>query len=231
MSVELLQTMEWSKLCWDQCFEKLIPLDLVLPKVGEIYPVKFEKNEDFIREGYGFILWKPPHSELNGWDDKRPSEILKSYVIKGLLNNVKGNGLAFDFEVTSIIKLVEYFNCIDEEGHSPLSHIGQPDGTSRIQWQDAKSVFMAKVGEYIYLSGTECETSLEVILSIEGDIICIHYSATLHGPAFYETKVTRYYLNSRECNLFKRLMDDAQVIEEYTNSKLHKNQVLGAEYW
>ena len=85
MSIELLQTMEWSKLCWDQSFEEIMSLDLILPKTGEIYSVRFEENEDFVREGSAFILWQPPHSELNGWDDKRPSEITK----KSFDDNIK----------------------------------------------------------------------------------------------------------------------------------------------
>jgi len=231
MSIELLQTMEWSKLCWDQSFKEIMPLDLVLPKTGEIYSVKFEKNEDFVREGSAFILWQPPHSELNGWDDKRPSEILKSYVLKGFLKPIDETGLAFDFEVLSRIKLVDCFSLVDEEDKSPLSYVGQPEGPPRIQWQDTRKVFMAKILDYIYLSGSECETSLEVILSYEGDRICIHYSATLHAPAFYETKITKYYLDSIEYKLFKRLFAKAELIEDYSYRDIMENQVLGAEYW
>ncbi|WP_185234715.1 hypothetical protein [Teredinibacter franksiae] len=231
MSIELLQTMEWSKLCWDQSFEEIMPLDLVLPKTGEIYSVKFEENEDFVTEGSAFILWQPPHSELNGWDDKRPSEILKSYVLKGFLKPIDEARLAFDFEVLSRIKLVDCFSLVDEEDKSPLSYVGQPEGPPRMQWQNTRKVFMAKIGDYIYLSGSECETSLEVILSHEGDRICIHYSATLHAPAFYETKITKYYLDSIEYKLFRQLFVKAELIEDYSYKDIMENQVLGAEYW
>ncbi|PCJ16186.1 MAG: hypothetical protein COB04_11600 [Gammaproteobacteria bacterium] len=231
MSIELLQTMEWSRLCWDQSFEKLMELDSILPKVGETYSVKFENNEDFVQEGHARILWQPPHSELNGWSDKRPTEILKSYVIEGKLKNSSESGLAFDLEVLNRIKLVDYFNRIDEEKRSPLSYVGQSDGTSKIQWQDARRILKAKVGDYIYLSGSDNETRLEVILSYRGDSICLHYSATLPVPSFYETKITKYYLDNNELQLFRRLVSDATHIDDESDDMLMEKQIYGAEYW
>lgn len=76
-AIQILQTMQWSKLCW----EEVIKLDSLLPKVGKTYPIKLDENEDYAEEGKAYILWLPPHSELNGWWDKRPSKILKSYVL------------------------------------------------------------------------------------------------------------------------------------------------------
>ena len=222
--------MEWSQLCWDQSFEKIMQLDLILPKVGDTYPVKFESNENFVRGGSAFILWQPPHSELNGWYDKRPTEILKSYVLRGLLKPTNERGLAFDFKVLSRIKLVDYFNLVKEGDMSPLSYVGQIKGPPKIQWQGARKILMAKVGDYTYLSGYECETSLEAILAYEGGQICIHYSATLHGPAFYETKITKYYLNNMEQELFEQLIAKAELIEDSCRD-VSENQILGAEYY
>ncbi len=231
MSIELLQTMEWSKLCWDQSFEKLIGLDILLPKIGKQYPVKLERNEDFSKEGQAFILWQPPHSELNGWYDKRPSEILRSYVVEGNLKNPSSNGLSFDFEVIRCLRLVECFSRAKEEKRSPLSSVGQPDGSSRIQWQDARSVTKSRIGGYLYLSGSECETSLEVILSYEKERLCLHYSATLHMPAHFETVITKYYLGNEEYALFEKLISSADEIIDNSIELLEENQVYGAEYW
>jgi len=47
LAIELLQTMQWSKLCWDASWEEVIDLETLLPKVGQQYPIKFEENEDF----------------------------------------------------------------------------------------------------------------------------------------------------------------------------------------
>jgi hypothetical protein len=231
MSIELLQTMQWSQLCWDRSFDKFIELDIILPKIGAVYPVKLQRNESFSKEGNAFILWKPPHSELNGWDDKRPTEILKSYVLEGIIKNSSASGLDFDFEVVNRFRFQDLFSKVTEDEKSPLSEIGQPDGSSLIQWQDARGVLKAKIDDFWYLSGSECETSLEVIFSYEKETICLHYSATLHHPAFYETKITKYYLNDVEYKLFKQLISHADEITDNSISELQENQIYGAEYW
>jgi hypothetical protein len=231
MSIELIQTMQWTSLCWENSWENIVELDNVLPKIGNVYPVKIQNNEDFAKEGKAFILWQPPHSELNGWDDKRPSEILKSYVLDGLIKNTSPNGLEFDFEVNDRIRLINFFSIVSLEDKSPLSYIGQQNGTSLVQWSGANYLFKAKVGDYWYLSGHECETSLEMIFSYVGDKICIHYSATLHTPAWYETKVTKYFLNESENIAISKVITKATEIFEENKETLQENQVYGAEYY
>jgi hypothetical protein len=231
MSIELIQTMQWTQLCWEISFESIIELDNVLPKIGKVYPIKIEENEDFAKEGKAFLLWQPPHSELNGWYDKRPSEILKSYVLDGLIKNTSTNGLEFDFEVKDRIRLIDFFSVVNLDEKSPLSRIGQQNGTSLIQWSDADHLLKAKVGDYWYLSGHECQTSLEVIFSYVGDRICIHYSTTLHTPAWYETKVTKYFLDEIEHIVISKLVEKATELFEVNKYTLQENQVYGAEYY
>ena len=232
MSIELIQTMQWTNLCWEDSFESIIELDTILPRIGEVYPIKLEENEDFAKEGKAFLLWQPPHSELNGWHDKRPSEILKSYVLDGVIKNASPNGLEFDFEVNDRIGLIDFFSVASLDEVSPLSRIGgQPNGTSSIQWSEASYLLKAKVGDYWYLSGHECQTSLEVIFSYVGDKICIHYSATLHTPAWYETKVTKYFLDESENIVISDRVKKATEIFEPNKYTLQENQIYGAEYW
>jgi len=232
MSIELLQTMEWSKLCWDLSFERIIELDSLLPSIGKTYPVKFARNEEFVEEeGYSFLLWQPPHSELNGWYDKRPSEILRSYVLGGTLKHKGSSGLAFEFEVKARARLVDFFSRTDEQKQSPLAYIGHTNGLSTLQWQDAYGVIKSKVGDFIYLSGSECETLLEAILSFDNDRVCLHYSATLPNPSNYETVVAKYYLSREERIVFDRLLSQAKEVEDSSIESLDENHVYGAEYW
>jgi hypothetical protein len=231
MSIELIQTMQWTQLCWDASFENIVDLDNVLPKIGEVYPAKIERNEDFAKEGKAFLLWQPPHSELNGWYDKRPSEILKSYVLDGLIKNISPNRLEFDFEVNSRIRLIDLFSTINLDQESPLSRVGKINKPDLIQWSDAQYLLKAKIGDYWYLSGHECETSLELIFSYIGDRICIHYSATLHTPAWYETKVTKYFLVESEYRVIIKVIGKATEIFESNQWTLQENQVYGAEYY
>lgn len=79
--IYLFQTMSWTKLNWDLSWSEKISLSELLPKVNHSYPIELGKeNKDYAKEGKVYFLWQPPHSELNGWYDKRPSEILKSYI-------------------------------------------------------------------------------------------------------------------------------------------------------
>jgi hypothetical protein len=231
MSIELLQTMEWSRLCWDQSFEKVIDIERILPKKGEIYPVNLTENEDYAKEGCVYFLWQPPHSELNGWGDKRPSEILRSYVLKGNLKHSETHGVQFDFQVLNRIELLEVFDQVDEDQNSPLSYIGKSAGESTLQWNDARGIIKYSVGKFIFLSGTECESSLEAILSYDSEKLCLHYSATLHSPATYETVVTKYYPSPKEIITFQRLIDDAVEMVDESIESLQGNQIFGAEYW
>ncbi len=232
MSIELIQTMQWAKLCWEISFESILEIDNVLPKIGEVYPIKIQGNEDYlVKEGKAFVLWQPPHSELNGWYDKRPSEILKSYVLDGLIKNIDSNRLEFDFEIKDRMMLTDFFGTVDLDEASPLSRIGLGYGTSLIQWSDARNLLKSKVGDYWYLSGTECETSLELIFSYVGDKICIHYSTTLHNSAWYETKVAKYFLDELEYLVVSKLVEKATEIFEKSKWTLQKNQVCGAEYY
>lgn len=231
MSIEVLQTMKWSQLCWDQSFEKVIHMEDILPKKGETYPVNLTENENYAQEGDICILWQPPHSELNGWNNKRPAEIINSYVLKGKLRHSDVQGVQFKFEVDDQIRLIDLFDQVSETAQSPLSYIGQSSGRSKLQWNDAYGVLKYRFGKFIYLSGSECESSLEVIISYDSERLCLHYSATLHHPASYETVVTKYYPNPKEVIALEKFLDEAEDIEDSSAESLEEGQIFGAEYW
>ena len=234
-AIQLLQTMQWSKLCWDASWEDTIELEDLLPEVGKTYPIKLEENEDFTQDGQALILWQPPHSDLNGWYDKRPSEILKSYVIEGILtdrySDHETREINFNFKVSKRSSLVDYFFEAPLNRISSLSSVGQGDGSSRVQWQDAQYIQKYSLGKFLYLSGSEGDTGLELILSCEESKICIHYSATLHYPAHYETVITKHYLDRKEQKIIESIIDKATEIIDTSDKYLTDTQILGAEYW
>ena len=91
--MQLFQSVEWSRICWDESWSDKISISDILPKEGSHYEIKLLKNEDYAKEGQASFLWRPPHSELNGWDDKRPSEILNSYILTGVLSDSQRENL------------------------------------------------------------------------------------------------------------------------------------------
>lgn len=234
-SIQLLQTMQWSKLCWDESWEDVIELDSLLPKVGKTYPIKLEENEDYAEEGKAYILWLPPHSELNGWYEKRPSEILKSYVLEGTLSNAVSNyekrEYFFDFQVMRRIRLIDYFVKLHEIQSVYVPYFLQYKGNLESAWENVQDLEKYKVRDYLYLYGVDSGSSLEAIFSFEKDRIYLHYSAILHYPADYETVITGYYLNNKEQKLFEKLIAKASEITDDSMNSLEDNEIYGAKYW
>ena len=234
-AIQILQTMQWSKLCWDECWEEVIKLDSLLPEVGKTYPIKLDENEDYAEEGKAYILWLPPHSELNGWRDKRPSEILKSYVLEGTLSNAVSNyekrEYLFDFQIMSRRRLVDYFVNTYKIQNVYVPYFLKHKGNLSSDWEDAQDLEKCKVGDYLYLHGVKSESSLEAIFSFKEDSFCLHYLAILHYPADYETVITRYYLDNKERKLFRKLIEKANEITDNSMDSLEDSEVCGAEYW
>lgn len=232
--IELLQTMQWSKLCWDASWEEVIELNDLLPKVGQKYPIKLEDNEYYAQEGKAYFLWLPPHSEFNGWYDTRPSEILKSYVLEGTLSNPSSNYESrewfFDFEVKSRTRLVECFNRLNEMHASYKPHFSKYQGNLEYSWKDVHDLQKFELEGYLYLSGVEYEVYSELILSYENNRLCMHYSAVLPISSNYETVITKYYLNEKEQKLFEGLIKKATEIIDTSAELLTDNQIHGAEY-
>ena len=235
MTIELLQTMQWAKLCWDKSWEDVIEIESLLPKIGENYPIKLEDNEYYAEEGKAYILWLPPHSELNGWWDKRPFEILKSYVLEGTLSNPSSNyekrEFFFDFQILERKRLMDFFFEMSETEISPLYDIGQSHGSLKPQWQEAENLQKYNLGDYLYLTGVESETYLELILSYENNRLCIHYSAVLPMSSNYESIITRYYLNDEEQKLIESIVCKASKTIDQSMDLLENNEIRGAEYW
>lgn len=245
MRIELLQTMQWSKLCWDQSFAEVIELDTLLPKVGQNYPIVLGRNEDFALEGLAFILWLPPHSELNGWWDKRPSEILQSYVIEGELTNRRENWeareLYFDFRVISLQKLVDSFpSCIVQDSlsnQSPLPYLGQDAVSSWLGWKSTWQIDNSwrfekyELDDYIYLMSSGSEYMSEAILSYKEDALYLHYSADLPSIGSYSTIITKYRLTHKEQVLLQQILPKATTLMDTSSEVLTANQIRGADYW
>lgn len=234
-SIQLLQTMQWSKLCWDESWEEVIALESLLPEVGKTYSIKLDENENYAKEGKVYILWLPPHSELNGWYDKRPSEILKSYVLEGDLYNATSNyenrEYFFDFQVVSRKRLIDYFVNIHETESVYVPYFLKYKDNLASTWENVQDLEKCKVGDYLYLHGVESGSSFELILSYEKEKICLHYLAILYYPADYETVITRYCLNPKEQKLFETLIEKASEITDDSMDSLGDNQIFGAEYW
>lgn len=235
LAIELLQTMQWSKLRWDDSWEEIIELDSLLPEVGHQYRVQLTENENSTKNGRAFILWQPPHSDLNGWWDKRPSEILKSYIIEGILTNrssvFQTCEIIFDFQVTKLTKLTNYFSSTFKNNSFYTPYFLKYDNVLEADWRDSQSPVKYKFNSYIYLSAGVSEATLETILSYNGDRLYMHYLANLYHLSNYETIITSYCLNGNEQKLFESIIARSTEIIDTSHESLSNSQIHGAEYW
>ena len=95
---------EWSKLNWDLSWSEKMKIADVLPNIGTTYIIRTDAWVAPTKEQSVDIVWRPPHSELNGWSD-RPYEIQRSYLIRGLLQQREPWDGMFKFLVTEVTKL------------------------------------------------------------------------------------------------------------------------------
>jgi hypothetical protein len=59
MSIELIQTMQWTNLCWEDSFESIIELNIVISDRVKKATEIFEANEYTLQENqiYGAEYW------------------------------------------------------------------------------------------------------------------------------------------------------------------------------
>lgn len=230
MSIEALTTIQWSKFNWDKSWSSLVDIEDLLPEVGVSYALVADEATKRMRDGPAAILWKPPHSELNGWHDGRPFEILKTFVVFGQLKNRRGEKEAFDFLVEHRRKLTDVFESEHEDILSPLSDLCTIPGNSTILWQDAEYLRCAVVGKYTYLCGSAIYTDMELILSFQNGQLCIHYASYKPQHGGYDSWVTKHYPGKLERSVLRSLLEKAEVIIENTKSKVPDGRVAGADY-
>ena len=225
----ILQSMQWSKLCWDLSWNERIDLETIVPKVGNSYPIELTWNEDYTRIGFVEFLWQPPHSELNGWTD-RPSEIFKSFIIGGKLEISTRPGEKFRLKVSSCTSLLDAIESYKSETEFELPACGLENGDSYVLWERAKNLSRAEIGKYIYISGTECETALEAILESVGADLFLVYHAYL-PPAHYETILTRKLLSGNELRIISQAIRNSSILEAHSEFELGTGEIQGIKYY
>lgn len=247
MSIEIILGMQWSKLNWELSWSSIVKLDDLLPKIGGKYflpdsahdPIVkageryfkwkplLSPEHTYIKEGVAYFIWKPPHSELNGWFDDRPSEILKSYVIKcNVSKDIEGKG-SLQVEVTGVLKLRNFFDeYVSEQSISTFSAIPAP-----YKIDDTRYVRQAKAGELIYLHGAYSgNTWFDIICSREGQNLTLHYYSQESTCGSPWAVIGRYLLNDEAKTTVESLKENAEIMTDNTSPDLRDYEVSGAAY-
>jgi len=226
--INVIESVQWSRLNWELSWQKTVELEKLLPSVGRVYiPTLNSYYQNRIVGGETHIVWKPPHSELNGWADMRPSDILKSFLVKGLIETQSNGSRTFKLTVLHIEKLTDFFDNVNESAVMPARYT-----PSTLDWQNADRLKKAQIGKFIYLHGAYGETWLELILSREQQRLCVHYTSYIpsSSPSSCETAITKFYLDKAEQAIVETALTNAEIIADHSNDELLENEVYGAEY-
>jgi len=228
VTVNVIESIQWSRLNWELSWQRTVELEKLLPSIGGVYVPTFDSYyQNRIVDGETHIIWKPPHSELNGWADKRPAEILKSFLVKGLIETHSNDSEKLKLTVLHLEKLTDFFDNVNESAVTSERYT-----PSALNWQNADRLEKAQIGKFIYLHGAYDETWLELILSREEQRLCVHYASYIpgHSPGSCETVITRIYLNKAEQAIVDTALKKAEIIVDNSNDELSENEVYGAEY-
>jgi hypothetical protein len=134
------------------------------------------------------LLWCPPYSEQNGWDEQ-PSEIALSQIVTGRVRRTHPssrrsaadsparplgtNEVQCEIAVHGRVPLLQ---CMRDAAHVPPSLASpRPTRDACVIWQNVRSCGTAAVGEFTYVSALSGEAHVELILRRHGESIIVHY--------------------------------------------------------
>lgn len=227
-TIELLTSANWSRTNWDLSWESIIKLDELLPKVDQTYQISLEDSEARdTKNGRHYLLWLPPHSELNTLSD-RPTEVLKSYIIEAELSQGEwleeghnfGAERSFSAKIISIKRMLDYLPELQVIQEQTISQYFEysPYYTEFLRW-DNFCLFILR-DEYKHT---------ELLLNINQEnyyLVLVNnwLSYSYHGY------ICKYLLNAQEIALLKKYMIDSNKLTSYTDDLEEKHLVQGVLY-
>jgi hypothetical protein len=202
--------------------------DLV-PKVGESRAVYLQKPDSKPIIGEVYLLWHPPHTAINGWDDQ-PSEIVQSQVIIGnispqanrtvtdpftinLIEIAVGRSTEYKVDIKDVIPLLPF--CLLRKDVEKFQFPELTDFDRRVYnlWGKVQWCGKFELENFTYFQANSYESNFEALfLKIDG-----HFWLKMHeysGGTFYESCLTNYPLNQLEQAIFERLAEKAVVLED-----------------
>ncbi|WP_162626594.1 hypothetical protein [Acinetobacter sp. CFCC 10889] len=228
--IELLASANWSKTNWDLSWQPVIDLNELLPKVGESYEITLLGSEaDHTQNGIHYLLWLPPHSELNGFDE-RSTEIEKSYVIKAILD--KGDCLVNEFSkqyegkfIAKILAVNKLQDCLPSiQPSMNNSFVGYFNNLmdSSIQyfsWND--NLYLSLHDEYI---------TYELFFKKRGSAFLLYFVNNWIWEN-YECYICRMILNEKQTKFISNFLISTNKLIPINQNQTEVNQVEGALYY
>lgn len=226
--IELLASANWSRTNWNLSWESIIKLDELLPRVGEKYQISLQDSEaQHTKNGRYYLLWFPPHSELNTLYD-RPTEVLKSYVIEAELSQgewiKEGHGFgaerSFSATIISIRRVLEYLPEIQAIQGQKISQYFEchPYRTEFFKWDN----FCLFIVEDQY-------QHTELLFNIDQENYYLIFVNDWLSYS-YDSYICKYLLDAQQIAFLKKYMIESNKLTSCTDDLEEEYLVQGALY-
>lgn len=196
-----------------------ISLTAILPKVGQQTHALFFA-EDLLPAGeVACLLWKPPLTAINGWDE-RPSEIAESFIVAaraGHASMIDAHQYRYDFEVVSCEPLLPKLRtlsgdwtlkeCLDTTRFRPKLIV---------IWEEVSWCGIADVDGLKYISAnTSTEAQMELLVEeVEGEFFGL--LSTHYDPGGEDCYLGRRKFSKRESSAVKAALKQAvSLVDKY----------------
>ena len=226
--IELLASANWSKINWDLSWQSVIELAEILPKVGQSYEITLQDSEaDHTKNGIYHLLWLPPHSELNGLDD-RSTEVLKAHVIEAELTQGKWlrNGSSFGLERQFTAKVISVSHMMQRiskilitQGHE-VSHYFtiEPYRVCFYQWD--RLCLLTLQDQYQFSELLFYVNEEQYFLIFVNNWVSY----------WYESYICYAHLDIQQIEIIKKYLIPSNRGQVWMNDELRDHQVQGAAY-
>jgi hypothetical protein len=167
----------------------LIRLDELLPQPGQTRRVSVAEHE--LSDGQLHLLWCPPYSEENGWDEQ-PSEIASSHIVTGHVRRRSASTserpgarqVACDIAIegrTPLLEAVRSPTPAAPPARAPAATAGAPtvpapptSGRS-VLWKNVRWCATAAIHEFTYVSALSGEAHVELLVQRRGPTLAVLY--------------------------------------------------------
>ena len=161
----------------------------LVPGVGQRALARFDYHEPITVGETLQVIWCPPISDLNGWDEQ-PSEITQSYLLTTRVVGIAPSGRGrYELEILNRELFVSVLRALAEDlqGQQSFIHL------DRLAWDEINWAGSATVEEFTYLNAlTPHEAFMELIVKVIGNEIIGLFSLHIDPAVFFANWAARF---------------------------------------